>query len=48
MTDVNLYTNLGGYFELSCAMAEFGNMNEKFGVTLCIFIMTVVDNSYSN
>jgi hypothetical protein len=33
----SLYTNLGGYSELSCIMAAVGNLDAKLGVTLCIF-----------
>jgi hypothetical protein len=33
----NLDTNLGGYFKLSFIMAEVGNLDEKLGITLCIF-----------
>ena len=33
----NLYTNIGGYFELSFVMAEVGNLHVKLGGYLCIF-----------
>lgn len=33
----NLYTNLGGYFELCFIMTEVGDLDERFGFTLCIF-----------
>jgi len=33
----NLYTNLGGYVELSFVMVEVSNLYAKLGVTLSTF-----------
>jgi hypothetical protein len=33
----NLYTNIGGYFELSFVMAEVGNLHAKLGGYFIIF-----------
>jgi hypothetical protein len=38
MTDMgNLYTNIEGYFELSFAVTEVGNLDAKLGVILNYF-----------
>jgi hypothetical protein len=47
MTSVSdLYTDLGGSFELYFVMAEVGNLYAKLGVTLSIFIMAEVGNFF--
>jgi hypothetical protein len=40
MIDVgNLYSNLEGYFKLSCVMAEVGNLDAELGGLLYIFFL---------